>query len=288
MFMKKWLVASINPSWSWAKLSMVGISGDLEKWFRIGKSEVVGFDITWGGYIQSLTNHVNWRVIQMIWAISSNQKEVPFMLGIHPELAEKLDGIVPRRVDNSTKPLVHVLWNLWTQLYRTTLWKKQSLFIGDLDFVDEADYSNVQKEVDPAHVAKIRHLVDNLGQHWNLDSLLEIAFEEWKAGANDYLLFDRPESRKVIPRFTLFWNRDVAPDQQIIFHYLNRHPLLKKAFAEWMLSRRQPEEDSHFSCIKTSLDPRAHQYANIGITFLADECARDEGRVPVGHIQETV
>lgn len=48
------------------------------------------------------------------------------------------------------------------------------------------------------------------------------------------------------------------------------------------------QADSHFTCIKTYLDKKAPPYSNIAITILADECVRDEGRVPVGHIQETI
>ncbi len=48
------------------------------------------------------------------------------------------------------------------------------------------------------------------------------------------------------------------------------------------------KEDIHYTCVKTPSDQKAPPYSNIAITILADECARDQGRIPLGHIQETI
>lgn len=88
---------------------MVQISGDLQNGFRVGKPEVIDFQLVRGETMQGLSDYVNMRVLQSLANTPRTQKDIPFMLGIDPKLMSRLDCIVPRTMMNETKPLHDVL-----------------------------------------------------------------------------------------------------------------------------------------------------------------------------------
>jgi hypothetical protein len=65
---------------------MTHVFGDFKQGFRAEKPEKLDFPLTRGDGLSGLAQHMNMRIIQKLGQISSEQKDVPVMVGIQPSI----------------------------------------------------------------------------------------------------------------------------------------------------------------------------------------------------------
>lgn len=283
--MKKGLAISIQESTKGASLQMTHVFGDFGQWFRAEKPEKLDFSFDRADEMSRLAQYMQMRIVQKLGAVPSGQKDVPVMVGIQPSICPKLGKALNLGEQLWFAPLSNALGLAWTDSLRKIIGKKSRVVIGIWAFIDELDEKELVEPAPQTVVARLHELVRDVHNPHNLEILEEMAFQDWKNSLDDY----RKIRNDRLPRFTLYGHNKFSPEASIIFNYLKVHPALKMAFVEWILSHGVgTKEDIHHTCVKTPSDPKAPPYSNIAITMLADECARDEGKIPLGHVQEIV
>lgn len=287
--MKKWLAISLSEHPKGASLNMAFVSGNFKEGFRIQPPHKLDFPLGSLGTMEWLSQHMNIQILRTIGTTLPQQRVIPIVIGVQPSILLWLKWSLGLEQESSLHQVSDLLGNLWTDLLKRAKHKAE-IIIHPAGFVDELEWWMKLQDDIPEDVATALHaLVNNIGRDQNLNTLQEMAFQDGADSVESYRLSDPSIRADRIQRFSIFGHTFGSERARVRFNYLSSHPLLKNAFVAWMLSKGAWSlRDIHHVCVKTPLDPKAPPYSNIAITMLADECARDEGRVPVGHIQEMV